>query len=223
MEIRGRRRAQHGADLRAEHLGLVEAHADRAPAEERIRFRWPAERRGEFVPAQVIRADHDRVPGKGLSHFLVVGRLLVLRGQRAVSGDEKLGPEESHSFGAVCLGGLDFVRQVNVAPQRDVHAIERERRLPDRFLEVGRHLPPPGLAPFGLRHFVGRGIEQHRAAGAVENHLRALLDAGDRAADAEDRRDADRVCEDRGVRGARALLADQTDDVLAVELHRQPR
>ena len=50
-----------------------------------------------------------------------------------------------------------------------------------------------------------------------------LLDAGDRAADAEDRRDADRVCEDRGVRGARALLADQTDDVLAVELHRQPR
>ena len=54
------RRAQQRAKLRLEQLGLVEAHPDRAPAEERIRIgRIAADRK--LVASDVEGANHDRV------------------------------------------------------------------------------------------------------------------------------------------------------------------
>ena len=52
--------AEHGAELGPEHLRLVEADPDRAPAEERIGLRRRLERRGELVAAQVEGADDHR-------------------------------------------------------------------------------------------------------------------------------------------------------------------
>src|SRR5204862_7967850 len=65
LDVRGR--AQRRPDLGAKYFRLVEADADRAPAEERIRLRRGAERRGALVAPQVIRAHYDRMPGERLS------------------------------------------------------------------------------------------------------------------------------------------------------------
>ena len=61
-----------------------------------------------------------------------------------------------------------------------------------------------------------------RAALAVEEHHHARRDRGQRADRAHHGRNAERVGQDGGVRRAGALLADEPDDVLAVELHREP-
>ena len=59
------RGAQQRAQLRLEQLGLVEAHPDRAPAEERIRLgRKSADR--QLVAADVERANDDRPPAERL-------------------------------------------------------------------------------------------------------------------------------------------------------------
>ena len=217
------RRAQDGADLGPEHLGLVETDADGAPAEERVRLGRTAERRRELVPAQVEGAHHDGMAGERFAHPPEVGRLLVLRGEGAVLRDEELRPQQADAFGAVRLRGRDLVGEVHVAAQRHTHAVHRHRRLGDGLLEMRRQLPPPRLAPLRLRGFLGGRIEEDGAARAVQDHHGARRDARHRAPQTEDRRDPDRVRQDRRMRGARALLADQADHVLAVELDREPR
>src|SRR6266576_5238181 len=76
----------------------------------------------------------------------------------------------------------------------------------------------PYTTLFDLR---GRRVEEHRSLPAVQDGLGALRNARHRPAQSEDRRDPDRVGQDRRVRGARSLFADQTDHVVAIELHRE--
>jgi hypothetical protein len=90
MLVRG---PQDGAQLRAEDVRLVEADADRTPAEERIGFLRRIEGGGKLVPAQVKGADHHRLAGEGQRHPTEVGGLLVLGGEAGPPGKPNPGPE----------------------------------------------------------------------------------------------------------------------------------
>src|SRR5256886_1622635 len=101
-------------------------------------------------------------------------------------------------------------------------AVGSHGRLLDHFFELRSEFAPAPLACLRLGDLRCRRVEQDDSARAVHHHHRARLDALHRTRHAEHRRNADRVRQDRGVRGARALLAHEPDDVLAVELHRKP-
>ena len=138
--------AQGRADLGAEHFGLVETHPNRAPAEERIRFRRGAERRGELVAPQVVGPHHDGMPRKRLAHPPEVQRLLVLGGKAGVRGDQELRAQQAHPFGAVFLGLGDLVGQVHVAAQHDALAVGGDRGLVDYLLHLEVELVATGVA-----------------------------------------------------------------------------
>ena len=92
----------------------------------------------------------------------------------------------------------------------------------DHGLELQLEPVPPADLGLGLLQLVAGRIEHDRAALAVEQHHHARRDRGQRADRAHHGRDAQRVGQDGGVRRPGALLADEPDDVLAVELHGQP-
>ena len=108
-------RAEHGADLRPEHLRLVQADADRPPAQERVGLWRGLEGNGELVPAQIERADDDGLLREGQGDAAEVLRLLVLGGQGGTTGEEELGAQQAHALRAEPLGGLDLLGQVHVA------------------------------------------------------------------------------------------------------------
>ena len=60
--------AVDGAELRAEHLGMVEREADAAVAEERVGLVGGAEIRGHLVAAQVHGAEDHRARRQALGH-----------------------------------------------------------------------------------------------------------------------------------------------------------
>src|SRR5438093_626821 len=168
LEVGRRRRAQDRADLSAEHLRLVEAHSDCAPAEERIRFGRAAEGGREFVPTQIVRADHDRMTGKGFADAPEVLGLFVLTGKTAVARNQEFGPEQPHAFRSVRLSRFDLVGQIHVAAQRDVHAVERDGWLSNGFLETRSQLAAPCVGALGLLD-LGRGwIELYCSARVIE-------------------------------------------------------
>src|SRR2546425_640191 len=117
---------------------------------------------------------------------------------------------------AACVG------EVDVAAQRDADAVGGDGRLLAPLLERGRELAPRALACPRLGDLRRGRVEEYGAARAVHPQCGALLDPLHRARHAEHGGNPDRVRQDRGVRGARALLAHQPDDVLAIELHREP-
>ena len=151
----------------------------------------------------------------------VLGLRFFIR-QLVVPRDEKLRPQESYAFRAMRLGILQLIRQIYISSQRDMHAIDGHRWLRDGLFEPGGELAPGGISPLSLRHLFGCGVHQHRAASPVQDDFGPGPDPRDGAAQSEDRRNADRVRENRGVGRARSLFADQPDDLVAVELDRQP-
>ena len=151
----------------------------------------------------------------------VVG-LLVLGGQRGAAGEQELGAQQPDALRAHAHGGLDLLGQVDVAHEHDRLAAGRHGGRLDHGLELQLEPVPPADLGLGLLQLVAGRVEHDGAALAVEQHHHAGRDRGQRADRAHDRRDAERVGQDGGVRRPGALLADEPDDVLAVELHREP-
>ena len=60
---------EDGPDLRAKDLGLIQADANRPPAQERVRLHRGFERGREFVPPEVKRADNHGVFREGERRF----------------------------------------------------------------------------------------------------------------------------------------------------------
>ena len=111
------RRAQQRPQLRAEDLRLIEAHADGAPAEERIRFRGePAY--GQLVAADVERANHHRHAGERLDHAPVAAVLLFLVGHRGATHDEEFGAHEPHALGPAVARRVRVLGQIDVGAQQ---------------------------------------------------------------------------------------------------------
>src|SRR5207237_3498450 len=117
------------------------------------------ERAGQLVATQVVRADHHRVARERLAHASEVRGLLVFAWQRRVTRDQKLRAQQPDAFGAMLLRGLELVREVHVAPQRDAHAIGRDRGLRGDLVELSRQLAPAQLAPAALGDLAGSANE----------------------------------------------------------------
>ena len=91
--------------LGPEELGLGEAEADPATAEERVVLRLLAQERQRLVGARVERADHDRPPVEGLGDLGQDRDLLVLVRRVAAVEEEELGPQQPDALGALLGGG----------------------------------------------------------------------------------------------------------------------
>ena len=95
--------AQERAELHLEQLRLVEAHADRAPAEERIRLVRESAGR-QLVAADVERPNHDRLAAERFDHPAIRAVLLFLVRHCRAADDEELRAHESNAFGAARRG-----------------------------------------------------------------------------------------------------------------------
>ncbi len=214
--------AQQRAQLHLEDLGLVEAHPDGAPAEERIGFvRKSAD--GELVAADVVRADHDRMRGEGVQHLDVRGELLVLVRHCRATDHQELGPHQPDALGAAGGAGRRFVGHVDVRPQGDAHAVGGDRLLARVPLHEARFflLDAGTRAVFG--DALGRGITDEDAVGAVQHGHRPRLDPRRRVEQSDDGGETERTREDGHVRRARAGVGGDARNGLAVELHRERR
>ena len=219
---RSDRGAKQRPDLRSEDLGLVQAHADRTPAEKRVGFGRGLERDRELVAAEVVRPDDDRVAVERGRHPPEVVGLLGLVGSVAR-------PVSRNSVRS---------RPTPCAPMRTAASISSGRStLPIRLMR-----PPPGVTAGAsttasswsssrCRRLTwvfassssSRGRIEHDGAGlAVEQHHHPRRISASAPPAPMTAGNAERVRQDRGVRGPGAFLADEPHDVLAIELHREP-
>ena len=105
------------AELRLEQLWLVQAHSDRAPAEEGIWIGRIATDR-QLVASDIKRANHHRPSAKRLDYVSISPILLLLVGHRSAAHDKELGAHQAHTFSTAASGEFSFLRQVDVCPQR---------------------------------------------------------------------------------------------------------
>ncbi len=215
-------RPEQGPELGPEDLGLIEAHPDRAPAQERIGLGRRGERGGELVAPKIVGPDDDRMgPERGADPAEVLVLLLFGR-QMGPSRDEKLGAEEPYALGAVTYRGLDLIGQVDVPHQRQDLAVGRGGRLERLGFQLHLELVPPCRGDLGalqLRH--GR-LDQNPAAGAIEQHHGPGLDLFHRAGGSHHAGDAERVGQDRGMGGPGAFFGEESQELVPVELHGEP-
>ena len=215
--------AEDGAELGAEHFRLGKAEPDCAPAEKRVHLLRELEVRGEFVAAQVQRADDDgmRLQRDG---DLAINLVLLVLGRQAVAVDEqKFRAEQADALRAVRENRLDVVLVLDVRGKVDGLAIERDGGLVLDFAEffIERRLDLRELAVFKQR-LVG-GIDDDRAVVAVEQRVVAGLQFLADGLRADDGGDVQRPGENRGVRGLAADVGDEAEDKFFVQLRRHGR
>ena len=216
------RGAHERAQLRPEELRLVEAHANGAPAEERIRLvRIPPHR--ELVAAHVERADHHGLSAERLDDVRVGLVLLLLVRHRRAADDEELGAHQADALGAAQRGARGLLRQVHVHEELDPNAVHRDRLLAG---EPGQHL---ALAPLAARprrrvlELGGRRTHDEHAGRGVEDHFLTAREARGRVEEPDDRGKPERAREDGDVRRAGARVRRDARDALAIELQREAR
>jgi hypothetical protein len=123
------------AQLRAEHVEMVQSEADAAPAEERIRLVRDAEIRRDLVAAEVHRAEDDRPRVHALGDLAIGFELLLLRRQRVAVQIEELGAEQSHAVRTRVAHERDVGRLLDVGAEIDRPAIQCHRALAANRLE----------------------------------------------------------------------------------------
>ena len=171
----------------------------------------------EFVPSDVEGADDHAMRGAAFGHEFVSLVLLVLGRRLGFVEEEEFGAEKTDALRAGGGDGVEFRGQFDIGREDDVLAVARGGcGLADGF-ELVRDLD---LLALDLSVLVagrlGR-IEDELAAVPVEEHAVA---GGELRADArqgDDGGDAEGACHDRAVRGAAALLGDETADQRAVD------
>src|SRR5690606_6221234 len=118
--------AQERTELLAEEVLEVEAHADRAPAEERVLLGRHLEEERELVAAEVEGPDVDGLMREALGDLAVGAVLLLLLGLGAPADDEELGAEQADALGAVRARGRDLAGEVDVGAEQDGLAVRRD-------------------------------------------------------------------------------------------------
>ena len=222
LDVPPHRGPEDGPDLGTEHLRLVEAHPDRAPAEEGVRFEGRLEGRRELVSTQVEGADDHGPVGERRGDPAEVLGLLVLGRQGGPAGQEELGAEQADALRSHPEGRLDLLGEVHVAHEQDGSAARGDRRLIHHALELQLELVAAAELGLGLLQLVAGGVEHYRAALTVEQQHCPVRDGGQCPGRAHHRRDAQAVGQDGGVRRPGAFLAHQSHHVLPIELHGEP-
>src|SRR5207302_997977 len=112
--------------LRAKEIGLIEAHADGAPAEKWIRFRGEAADR-QLVATDVEGANHHGLSPERFDDAFVGAILLVLIGHRRAAEHEELGSHETNALGPTRGGEISLLWHIDVGAERDVHSVGGDR------------------------------------------------------------------------------------------------
>ena len=165
--------AQHRPKLGAQQAGPVEAHADRPPAERRVRLVEPLHVRQHLVAADVEGAKGDDVVAGRVEHR-AIDRLLGVDAREAVGEHElQLGAEQSDRLRAGLVEMRHVDQQAGVHVQADRHAVDGDaRRVAQRAVLVLPARAQPRLFGVGrldvrLRahlHFAGHAVDDDRVA-----------------------------------------------------------
>ena len=222
VDIAVGRRPEDGANLRPEDFRLVETHADRSPPEEGIRLGGCLERDRELVAAEIERANDHRLPRKGGRDPAEILRLLVLGRHRRPAREEELGAQQSHTLRAHSYRRLDLLGQVYVPHELDRPPGGSDRRCIHHRLELELQPVAPTHLSLRLLELGAVGLQYDRPALAIEEEHGSRRDPRERSDCSHHGGYPERVRQNRGVGGAGSLLAHEPNDVLPVELHREP-
>ncbi len=143
--VRGR--ADQGAQLRPQHLGMGEAEPQAAEPGPRPSALGTM-RGAELALVEVEGPDRDR-PRRDLLDQAPVQRVLRILGGRVerASGEHELGAIEPHAFGAVLVEERQILEQLDVGLEADAHAVGRRYRV----RRPARALPRPRRRGFDAR------------------------------------------------------------------------
>ena len=170
--------AQDRAQLRTKDLGLIEADADRAPAQERIRFVRRLERRRELVAAEVVGADHDRVAGERGCRPGGNTRSVRLRSGMLVRPVIRNSVRSSPTPWAPCRTATSTSSGRSTLPCSVIAAPSGVTcRFGGNAFELQFQAVPAHCLQAGRFEFVGRRVEQDPAGLAVEQDDGAVGDA----------------------------------------------
>ncbi len=193
--------AQQRSQLNLEQAWLIEAHANRPPAQERIVFVAQIHVGKGLIAADIQCAHYDGSTFHGFQDRLVGGILLFFVWGRQAVEVEKFRPEQADSFSAQRKTGLRLLDGGDIGDHFDAPAIKREGRFLGccqvRFGACG--LPSLSLQK-SIQDALAR-IDQHltfpavQEAGFAANQLQDLLTNADHSGKAE------RFGEDRRMRG----------------------
>ena len=111
----------------------------------------------------------------------------------------------------------DVLRQLDVGEQLDRRAVQRRRARRSQALELLPLDVELRLAQLVLAQHDGVGIDDQHALHAVDDHQLVLADHVPRVVQADQRRDAEAACDDRGVRGDAADVGDEAAELVALE------
>ena len=209
---------QNRAQLRAEHVGPIEAHAHAAQAEERVVFLRQRHVGERLVAADIERADDERtLAAERFGHRAIFGGLFVFRRRGVAVIEQELGAQQPDAFGARRDRIARFLRIADVRDHFDAMTIGRDRELArgDFLFFALLRLTLDALAR--LREFVRARIAPQAAVRAVEHDERAVGQLQRILVDAADRRNAERAREDRDVTRRAAGRRAEAEHLAAIE------
>ena len=176
-----------------------------------------------FSPPRSKRADGDLAVAH-LVEDVAVGAVVVLfAGRLGAAEEEELGAVQADGLAAAAEHRGDLVRQLDVAGDDDVVAVERARRQRLGLEQVEVHDAVVLGALAALLELRARRPQHHRAVAAVDDHQVARAGGVDDAVHADDRRHLERAGDDGGVRGLAADLGDEGGDAMARQQRRVGR
>src|SRR5207302_10736822 len=121
-------RAQDGAQLRLEDFRMLEAKADGAPTQKRIKFVADIDSAGDLVAAKIECSNDERMGPDGFGDAPIRLILLLLARQGIAIEIKKFGAIQPDSLGAVSRDAVNIVGQLNVRRQDNVIAIQGRGR-----------------------------------------------------------------------------------------------
>ena len=155
--------------------------------------------------------------GHALHDARVVAVLLLLARQRVPRDEEVLGAEEPDAARPVIDDVLDLVRVLDVRRELDLVPVERHGGIIAQREELLLELAVPHLRLAVDVHRFGRRMQNDVPRDPVDDELVVRFHVLADIVEADDRGNALRAREDRGVRRAPARVRDESEDVFLVE------
>ena len=211
-------RAQQRTQLGQEQVGLIQANADCAIAEERVLFLFQLQRWHFLIAADVQRTDNNRLTRHDLAGLLISFVLLFFAGQVITIHKQELGAEQADAFAAQISNAHRVVRRADVALDHNATTIARAALL---VLELRKHCLAGILGLFLLFELCQRlriRIDDHFTSRTVQQQIRAVLNAVDLIARARNCRDAERTRHNGRMAGAAANTGDKARNRLGANL-----
>ncbi len=114
LHVAERARAQDRTQLHLENIRVLQTKADGAATQKRVQLGRQVQVADGLVPAEVERADDDRVRQHLARHLTIVFVLFLLVGQAGFVQVEKLRPVQTHAFRAAGFHHRDVFGQLDV-------------------------------------------------------------------------------------------------------------